>query len=130
AKDQLDILIWDPSYADAALQIRPIAVVPAAAVHGIMESKASAPEPGDVANRLLDLQCVHAALCVEAGAPEPAGVPIIGVAVSEKGQLETFVAKGASLVVALFTEGKDGAYDRNIDAFDGLLKFVNDVMSS
>lgn len=126
AKDQLDVLIWDPRYADAVLRVGDVAYVPAPAVRGIMEVKGGTPNAGSVAQRLFDLQAIHNALCQQQGF-QCGAVPVLGVLISDIGQYETVAARGANLVVPLFQERKGKPPIRNPDSFKKIMDFLNEV---
>lgn len=125
AKDQLDVIIWDPRYIADVVRVGDVAYVPASAVRGILEVKGGHPSPGEVAQRLYRIQAVHRALCL--GAPRSSKeVPILGVLVTDPTQYETVSGKGAGLVVALFMV-RGTALQRNDEAFSRLVDFLHDV---
>lgn len=125
AKNQLDVIIWDPRYIAAVVRVGEVAYVPAPAVRGIMEVKGGYPAPGEVAQRLYEIQAIHAALCSQDNKPA-ADVPIIGVLIADTKQYETVAGKGAGLVASLFLlRGPD--LRRNEEAFRRIQRFLLDV---
>jgi hypothetical protein len=107
------------------LRVGDVAYVPAPAVRGIVEVKGGHPSPGEIAQRLYELQAIHLALCKKQG-HVGAEVPVLGVLVADTAQYETVWGKGANLVVALFRSRRTGL-QRNESAFDTIERFLRDV---
>ncbi|MFL9676055.1 hypothetical protein ACXUPC_10485 [Pseudomonas marginalis] len=127
AKDQLDVIIWDPRYIAAVVRVGDVAYVPATAVRGILEIKGGHPSPGEIALRLFNIQAIHQALCQQQQTPV-LPVPVLGLIVADSQQSETVSGKGADLVAALF-QSKNSKITPNDDAFDLLAKFLLNVGS-
>ena len=125
AKDQLDVIIWDPRYIAAVVRVGDVAYVPATAVRGILEIKGGHPSPGEIALRLFNIQAIHQALCQQQQT-SVSPVPVLGVIVADSQQSETVSGKGADLVAALF-QSKDSKIISNDDAFDLLARFLLNV---
>lgn len=126
AKDQLDLIIWDPAAAHTFVQVGDYVYVPSPAVRGILELKGGVNDVGEVARRLVEIEVTVRALNRLAGSPRV--VATLGIVVADPGLYDTVIGRSGGKVVPLFRQ-YNGIITPNTDAYDVLMDFIRRVQA-
>jgi len=131
AKNQIDAIIWDATFADSVVRVGDYVYVPPRAVKGLLEIKGGVGAIGDVAKRLFEVDAVlQALLSIGAGGGTLVDTPPkLGIIVADPGLFDTVLGRGGYSVVSLFQTNSSGELAANVESYEFIRRFVEGVMA-
>jgi hypothetical protein len=131
AKDQLDLIVWDPAFADSVVRVGEYVYVPPRAVRGVLEIKGGVGQVGEVAKRLFEIDAVFQALLSKGSGPANyvQTPPTLGVIIADSGLFDTVLGQGGYTVVSLFQNKGNGDLSENTESYRFLREFVDKALA-